>query len=255
MTRLLANRDAALAAIVVALVLLIGARSHVFLSPASIVGVLTDTSFLFMLTLAQMAIILTRGIDLSVAANVGLVGMLSALASRAHPDAPIALIILMAIGLGALLGAINGALIAGFSIPPIVVTLGTLSIYRGAIFLIAGGAWLTSKDMTPAFLAFHHFAISAVRRRRAWRHRCWTEGVSQGGRGAGTHRALSPGCSSRTQRPMLSLVSESCGGEGGAGQPYVPRNPDSKVVTRPRASAKSGESGGPVASIADWILT
>ena len=154
MTRLLANRDAALAAIVVALVLLIGARSHVFLSPASIVGVLTDTSFLFMLTLAQMAIILTRGIDLSVAANVGLVGMLSALASRAHPDAPIALIILMAIGLGALLGAINGALIAGFSIPPIVVTLGTLSIYRGAIFLIAGGAWLTSKDMTPAFLAF-----------------------------------------------------------------------------------------------------
>ena len=162
MSRLLANRDFALAAIVLALVLLIGARSPVFLSPGSVVGVLTDTSFLFMLTLAQMGIILTRGIDLSVAANVGLVGMVSALASRAHPDAPIMLIVVMAIGLGGLLGAVNGALISGFSIPPIVVTLGTLSIYRGAIFLIAGGEWLTSKDMTPAFLAFPKLNVLGV---------------------------------------------------------------------------------------------
>jgi rhamnose transport system permease protein len=160
--RFLRHRDAALALIVLALVAAIGLRAPVFVTSDSLIGVLTDTSFLFMLTLAQMAVILTRGIDLSVAANLALVGMVSALVSRAHPDLPIAAIILLAITLGGLLGAINGALVALIGIPAIVVTLGTLSIYRGAIFLLAGGAWLTSKDMNPAFLAFPRTDILGV---------------------------------------------------------------------------------------------
>jgi rhamnose transport system permease protein len=160
--RLLRHRDAVLALIVLALVLAIGLRAPVFVTRDSLVGVLTDTSFLFMLTLAQMAVILTRGIDLSVAANLALVGMVSALVSRGHPDLPIPAVIALAIALGALLGAVNGALVAFIGIPPIVVTLGTLSIYRGAIFLLAGGAWLTSKDMNPAFLAFPKLEILDV---------------------------------------------------------------------------------------------
>ena len=151
---LLRHRDAALALIILALVAAIGLRAPVFVTPESLIGVLTDTSFLFMLTLAQMAVILTRGIDLSVAANLALTGMIAALVSRAMPGLPVIGIIALALCLGAALGALNGAFIAFVGIPPIVMTLGTLSIYRGAIFLIAGGAWLTSKDMNPAFLAF-----------------------------------------------------------------------------------------------------
>jgi rhamnose transport system permease protein len=158
----LRHRDAALALIVLALVAAIGLRAPVFVASESLVGVLTDTSFLFMLTLAQMAVILTRGIDLSVAANLALVGMVSALVSRAHPDLPIPVVIVLAITLGGLLGAINGALVALIGIPAIVVTLGTLAIYRGAIFLLAGGAWLTSKDMNPSFLAFPRIDILGV---------------------------------------------------------------------------------------------
>jgi rhamnose transport system permease protein len=161
-SKLLRHRDAVLALIVLALVAAIGMRAPVFVTSDSLVGVLTDTSFLFMLTLAQMAVILTRGIDLSVAANLALVGMVSALLSRACPDLPIPAVIALAVSLGALLGAINGALVAYIGIPPIVVTLGTLSIYRGAIFLLAGGAWLTSKDMNPAFLAFPKLDISGI---------------------------------------------------------------------------------------------
>jgi rhamnose transport system permease protein len=160
--RLLRQRDFALALIVFALVVSIGLRAPVFVTPESLVGVLTDTSFLFMLTLAQMAVILTRGIDLSVAANLALTGMICALVSRAEPSLPIAGVIALAMVLGAALGAVNGGLIAFFGIPPIVVTLGTLSIYRGAIYLIAGGAWLTSKDMTPAFLAFPKLSVVGV---------------------------------------------------------------------------------------------
>ena len=158
----LRSREAALALIIIALVALIGWRAPVFVTPESLLGVLADTSFLFMLTLAQMAVILTRGIDLSVAANLALTGMIVALVSRAHPEAPLVLIMLLATLIGLCLGLVNGAAIAFVGIPPIVVTLGTLAIFRGLIFVLAGGAWLTSKDMTPAFLAFPKAGLFGV---------------------------------------------------------------------------------------------
>jgi rhamnose transport system permease protein len=159
---LLGSREVVLALIVAALVAAVGARAPVFVSPASLVAVLTDTSILFMMALAQMTVILTRGIDLSVAANLALTGMVVALASRAAPGVPIVLIAALAAGLGLALGLVNGVLVAFLKIPPIVVTLGTMAVYRGLIFVIAGGAWLTSKDMTPAFLAFPNANLFGV---------------------------------------------------------------------------------------------
>ena len=151
---LLRHREFALALVVAALALAVGIRAPVFLTPDSLLGILADTSFLFMLTLAQMAIIVTRGIDLSVAANLALTGMIVALVSRAMPGLPLGGIIALAIATGTLLGSVNGLLVAYAGVPPIVVTLGTLAIYRGLIFVIAGGAWLTSKDMSDTFQAF-----------------------------------------------------------------------------------------------------
>ena len=157
-----ARREILLAVIVAGLAIAINLRAPVFLTAASLTGVLTDTSFLFMLTLAQMAVILTRGIDLSVAANLALTGMIVALAARAAPWVPIGGILALAIGIGGLLGSVNGVLVAFVGIPPIVVTLGTLAIFRGAIFVIAGGAWLTSKDMSETFLAFPRATLLGV---------------------------------------------------------------------------------------------
>ncbi len=151
---LLKSRELVLGLIILGLITIVGIRAPVFITPDSLLNIITDTSFLFMLALAQMTVILTRGIDLSVAANLAMAGMLTALASRAMPDMPIFLVILLSTFCGLFLGFLNGALIAGLGIPPIVVTLGTLAVYRGLIFTVAGGQWLTSDDMTPAFLAF-----------------------------------------------------------------------------------------------------
>ena len=158
----LKNRDVLLALIVAALIIGVGIRAPVFLTADSLTNMLTDTSFLFMLALAQMAVILTRGIDLSTAANLALTGMMVTLAARSASWLPIPGVLVLSIGLGALLGAANGFLIAAAGIPPIVVTLGTLSIFRGLIFILSGGAWLTSKDMSPAFLAFPHSSFFGV---------------------------------------------------------------------------------------------
>ena len=51
-----------------------------------------------------------------------------------------------------LLGAINGFLVWWLDIPAIVVTLGTMTIFRGLAFVESGGAWVNAHEMSPAFL-------------------------------------------------------------------------------------------------------
>jgi rhamnose transport system permease protein len=158
-------REAALASIILALVLAIGVRAPVFLTVESLNGVLTDTAILVMMALAQMSVILVRGIDLSVAANLALSGMIVALLSIAAPALPIPVILVIATCVGAFFGFANGALVAFLGIPPIVVTLGTLAIYRGLVFVVSGGKWISSDKMTKAFLDFPHatlFGLSSL---------------------------------------------------------------------------------------------
>src|SRR5829696_6806588 len=149
-------REILLALIVTGLVLAVGARAPVFLTPGSLNGVLTDTAILAMMALAQMVVILTRGIDLSVAANLALSGMVVALLSTVAPDLPVIVTIAVAIVVGTALGFANGALVAFVGIPPIVVTLGTLAIFRGLVFVISGGRWITSDKVGAEFLHFPH---------------------------------------------------------------------------------------------------
>lgn len=56
--------------------------------------------------------------------------------------------------MGAALGAINGLLVWKLDIPPIVVTLGTMTIFRGVIFLLSKGQWINAHEMSPAFTGF-----------------------------------------------------------------------------------------------------
>src|ERR1043165_8639440 len=148
------RRDVVLAAILAAMVAVISYRAPVFLSAGSLDTLATDGSILAMMALVQMLALITGGIDLSIAASMALVGMVTALASRAHPDMPVLLTLAIAFGLGTALGAINAVLIALVRMPPIVVTLGTMSLYRGAVFLVSGGAWVNAHELGPGYLAF-----------------------------------------------------------------------------------------------------
>ena len=152
--RLFARRETALAAIIVLMMVLIGLRAPIFLTPGSLNQVVSDTSILIILVLGQMVVILTRGIDLSVASNLALTGMLVAMLSVAVPGLPGIVHLFVAGGIGLGLGLVNGLLVWRVGIPPIVVTLGTLSIYRGLIFPLRGGEWVNSNEMSAPFLAF-----------------------------------------------------------------------------------------------------
>lgn len=154
MTKVLNYREFALALVLIVGVAAIGAYQPVFLAWENISDMLTETSVLFMMALAQMVVILTRGIDLSVAANLALSGMIAALVSQYYPETPLVLMVLAGVITGLVLGMINGLLIAFLGIPPIVMTLGTLAVFRGLIIIIAGGDQVNASEMSPAFQAF-----------------------------------------------------------------------------------------------------
>ncbi|MEA2119245.1 ABC transporter permease [Halovibrio sp. HP20-50] len=152
MSALLKHRERFLAMVILVLVLAVGAITPEFLRPTSLVGAFNDTSILIILAMGQMLVILTRCIDLSVAANLALTGMAVGMINAAFPGVPVPLLILFAMSMGACLGAVNGFFVWIVGVPAIVVTLGTMSIYRGTIFLLSDGAWVNSHQMSEAFI-------------------------------------------------------------------------------------------------------
>lgn len=154
MTRLIPVRETILASAILVLMVFISSRFSGFVAPSNLANVFNDTAPLIILALGQMVVILTRCIDLSVAANLALTGMAVAMINVALPGLPIPFIIAIAVMLGAVMGAINGILVWKLAIPPIVVTLGTMAIFRGLIFVISDGKWVNSHEMSPAFTGF-----------------------------------------------------------------------------------------------------
>nr|WP_315185426.1 ABC transporter permease [uncultured Albidiferax sp.] len=146
----LARREWLLLAIIGAIALAVAARAPVFLSWRNGMDIANDSAILAILVVGQMGVLLTRGIDLSVASNLALTGMVCALVGRAMPGVPIGVLLLLAMAIGALLGSLNGWLITRFDLPPIVVTLGTLSAFRGAIFVASKGAWISDHQIHTA---------------------------------------------------------------------------------------------------------
>jgi len=141
------RREWLLLAIIVVIALAVGARAPVFLTWRNGLDIANDSAILAILVMGQMLVLLTRGIDLSVASNLALTGMVCALIGRAWPGASVVVLIMIALVVGALLGSVNGWLITRFELPPIVVTLGTMSAYRGAIFVASKGAWISDHEI------------------------------------------------------------------------------------------------------------
>ena len=151
MKTLFKSREALLALVILALTAAIALRFPAFVAPQNLANVFNDTAPLMILGIGQMIVILTKCIDLSVTATLALTGMVAALMNGA--GVPLPLILLLVIALGAGLGAINGLLVWKVGIPSIVVTLGTMTIYRGVIFLMTDGKWVNAHEMSDGFKA------------------------------------------------------------------------------------------------------
>lgn len=157
--RFIYSREGVLSIIVLVMFFAVGIISPNFISPKNTISIFNDTSILIMLALGQMLVILTRCIDLSVAANVAFTGMVVALMNQYFPSINMMVLILVSLMIGAFLGAINGLFVWLLKVPSIVITLGTMSIYRGATFLLTNGAWVNSEKMSASFIGLPRIEI------------------------------------------------------------------------------------------------
>lgn len=110
--------------------------SEYFLDPWN----LSDATFNFsekaIIALAMALLIIAGDIDLSVASNIALCSV--CMGAAASVGAPTPVLVMVGLGVGLLGGLFNGWLVTYFSIPAIVVTIGTLSLYRGIAYIILG---------------------------------------------------------------------------------------------------------------------
>ena len=107
----LKHREALLAVVIILMIGAIGSRAPSFVSPGNLVEMFNDTSILIILALGQMMVLLTKGIDLSMAANLALTGMIVALLNAHYPGIPVVVLLALATLLGLLMGVINGLLV------------------------------------------------------------------------------------------------------------------------------------------------
>jgi len=119
-----------LVAAVVVEIAVFSAIAQNFFTAANFFEVLRFSVELGLLALALTPIIITGGIDLSVGSMMGLAAVLFGAASRDW-HLPVVAAAGVALAAGCVGGALNAALIAGLSIPPLIVTLGSLSLFRG----------------------------------------------------------------------------------------------------------------------------
>jgi rhamnose transport system substrate-binding protein len=131
-----------------------------FLTAANLMEVTRLSVELGLLALALTPVIITGGIDLSVGSLLGLSAIAFGIAARDW-GFPIALAIATAMGTGFAGGALNAFLIARLSIPPLIVTLGTLSLFRGIAEGVTQAA-VNYSGFPAAFLAFGQGYIGGV---------------------------------------------------------------------------------------------
>jgi rhamnose transport system permease protein len=136
LTRALRSWEAILVAVAIAVFITNSFTSPFFLNAWN----LSDATFNFtekaMIAFAMAMLIIAGEIDLSVASIIALASTAMGLAMEAGAGVPV--LVLVGICTGVLCGAVNGALVAGLGLPSIVVTIGTMSLFRGIAYIVLG---------------------------------------------------------------------------------------------------------------------
>jgi rhamnose transport system permease protein len=122
-----------------------------FLTAQGVKDLLLNATIIMILAVGQTLLIITRNIDLSVGSMLGLVAFGTGSIFSAVPDVPIIAVFAIGMAFGALLGAINGALVTVAKVPALVITLGTLYVFRGLNNAWAGGKQFFAGDRPEEF--------------------------------------------------------------------------------------------------------
>jgi len=156
--RLMKQKESTIFLALLGIVILVSIIAPNFLTTRNAFSVSRQISFYAIVACGVLFVILTAGIDLSVGSVVGLTGVTSGFA-MAHGVHPL-LAVGVGLGTGLLCGLISGALIAYLKVTPFIITLGMLSVARGAVWVITEGWPIT--EIPQSFLVVGRSQIFGI---------------------------------------------------------------------------------------------
>ena len=154
--------EIALAAAIAGLFVLLALTTHSFFTPENLRGLLANAAVWTILSLGAASIILAGAIDISLgsllALSAGIAGLTLKLPYSPSATIPLGMLAALAVGIGG--GLVNASLTLFGRVNPIVITLGTMTIYRGLLISLTGGETVT--DLPIAFVNWPSSRIFGV---------------------------------------------------------------------------------------------
>lgn len=154
-------RELSILAALVVLVVITSVIAPDFLSGQGVKDTFLNASILALLAVGQTLVVVTRNIDLSVGSLVGLVAF-TAGKFVLGTDRNVLLVVVLGVAIGAAFGLLNGALVAFFRVPALVVTLGMLYVIQGLDYFYAHGQQINAADVPSALLELGSGAVLGV---------------------------------------------------------------------------------------------
>lgn len=145
-------RENGIGLILVLFSLIAGAIEPRFLTWETAQVVLLAIPLILVAAMGQMIVIVARHVDLSIGSILGFSAIVGGMVFRDHPQWPLAIGFFVAILVGTGLGLFNGLIVAIFKLPSIIVTLGTLSLYRGILFTLSGARQIDPNDIPESLI-------------------------------------------------------------------------------------------------------
>lgn len=151
LSRIFVSREFSVFAALALLVIVTEVVNPRFLSGQGIKDLLLNSTIFIVMAVGQALVIITRNVDLSVGSILGLTAFGTGTVFHAFPGIPIFAVFIIGLVGGALLGAVNGLIVTLAKVPALVITLGTLYIYRGINNAWAGSKQYFIGNEPPAF--------------------------------------------------------------------------------------------------------
>ena len=122
--------------ILIILLIIASVSSHAFLTPTNLTNLLLQMSIIGVVVMAELIVVLTGGIDISVGSVLGLAAVLSA---GVFSGSSVILALIVALVVGGFIGMVNGWLVSFRGLEPFIVTLGMLALARGLVYAYGQG--------------------------------------------------------------------------------------------------------------------
>jgi rhamnose transport system permease protein len=155
-------RVIALAIVLALVVVFFASQIENYFSPRMFNRIATSAAVILPIAIGQALVVITRNVDLSVGSMVGIVAYLIGDFLGTHQSLDPVSTLLLALALGAVCGAINGALVAYGRVPSIIVTLGTLALYRTFLVEYSHARTITTDSLPKWVIDFPQSVLFSI---------------------------------------------------------------------------------------------